>query len=210
MEEVLVPLLYRPDEVLSLRQAGMVLGRSPMIVSNWLKAGRIVSLRYSDIMEFKAIWEKEGKSKAYFKDWQNPKAAVGRPKGGVGLTAKVVDKIMELALELEDGYGVELFKKRMAIMFNTTSVEVGKILESRVFIRRRVNDDFAFSRSNDDTAILKILKQLILNPDTKDKTRLAETINEIVKQKGTGKKWKLKEVGDKVDDKLKTYELEEK
>ena len=212
MEEVLVPLLYRPDEVLSLRQAGMVLGRSPMIVSNWLKAGRIVSLRYSDIMEFKAIWEKEGKSKAFFKEWQNPKAAVGRPKEGVGLTAKAVDKIMELALLLEGAYGTGVFKERMAIMYNTTPEEVGKILGSRVFVRRRVQKDMEFMTSNTDDSILEMAKQFSLNPETTvaAQNKLLEFIAETVKQKGTGKKWKLKEVGDKMDDKLKTYEIENK
>ena len=202
--------VYGPDVELTKREACNVIGvRSPLIVDKWLLSGKLKSLRSSDVMEWKGRWEKE---RAERKGQPIEDAVpLGRPKkAGTGLTSKVVSRIMELAMELEDGYGVELFKKRMAVIYNTTAEEVGKILGSRVFVRRRVIDDMQLSGSDAGVIILKILKRLLLNPNTKDKTKLVETINEILKQTGSGKKWKLREVGDKVDEKLKTYEIENK
>lgn len=127
------------------------------------------------------------------------------------LSKKIVNRIMELGLLLERAWGREVFKKRMSILYNTTVGEVECILESKVYIRRRIREDVFFLQTNDDTTVLRMAKQFLLNPATKDASlnKFLESVNEIAKEKGSGKKWHLREVGDKGDDQLKTYELKE-
>lgn len=203
IEEVKV---YQAGDILTLYEAGRVLGYSPAIVEKWQGSGKLKSLAYSDIMEFKVEWDKaqEGKLKLGIGELNK-----GREKRiGVNLI-RVRGRIMDEALLLERVYGTDLFKKRMAILYNTTEKEVEAILESRAFIKRRVEEDKVFLNTNDEGTVLMMTKQLLLNPNTKDATanKLVETINEIVKQKGTGKKWFHREMGNKGDPNLKTYEI---
>jgi len=185
---------YESGDELSLGEVGSLYGCSGIVVNKLLRDGRLRSKRYEDVKEYKVIWDKE---------------RLERERMGAPLSGKVVNRIMKLALLLEGAYGVDVFKKRMAIIYNTTSEEVGRILESRVFVKRRVQKDMEFMTSNTDDSILEMAKRFSLNPETSGaaQNKLLEFIAETVRQKGTGKKWVLKEVGDKGDKQLKDYEL---
>lgn len=185
---------YESGDELSLGEVGSLYGCSGIVVNKLLRDGRLRSKRYGDVKEYKVIWDKE---------------RLERERMGAPLSGKVVNRIMKLALLLEGAYGVDVFKKRMAIIYNTTSEEVGRILESRVFVKRRVQKDMEFMTSNTDDSILEMAKRFSLNPETSGtaQNKLLEFIAETVRQKGTGKKWVLKEVGDKGDKQLKDYEL---
>ena len=130
---------------------------------------------------------------------------------GRKLSKEVTKKIMDAAILLERAWGGEEFKKRMAILYDTGVEEIESILESKVFIRMRMRADREFLMIDDDVAVLKMAKQFLLNPSTKDAAlnKLLENVNEIIRQKGTNKVWRLKSVGDKEDKTLKTYEIGE-
>ena len=186
-----------------IREVGELLGISGLMVRYWLRKGELRSLEEEEVRRFKE-WD-GGRVKQVVRVEGGSSVKVG------SLGKKAVSRIMDMGMYLEEAYGRDLFKKRVAVMYRTTEAEVERILESELYVGRRVRGDFIFAKSEGDEAILRMAKCLFLDMGTNAsaKNKLLETITEMVKQRGSGKRVIFTEVGDDGDKSVKSYKVEE-
>lgn len=115
-------------------------------------------------------------------------------------------------LKFEMIYGHERTIQYMCITEGMKEKDLLEVIFSSECIEQKMKKDAAFLDSNDPSDLMVIIKTIILGANSKDRNKMAGVIQqlaEMMKEKGTGTKFVLTEVGDKKDKKLKKYKMTE-